>query len=353
MRLLFLPLVLLSVFPMALADTPAARFTVSDLGTISPTAIPQGPQAVNDRGQVVVDADHAFIWDNGRRENLGTLPPEGPEDSTDSIAYGINNRGQVVGSSGGFGPIFMSGLVFSRGFLYQNGKLRQLTQRNASFEPHAINDNGQIAGLDGRRCFFYANGKLVNLGTLSKLPAGNYSTAQSINSLGQVVGWSTASVQHQRGLSIHAFLWQRDTKPSRMRDLGTLPGWANSYAYGVNSRGEIIGSVTGATGSNYDVQPQAPSLAFLWRRGKMVSLGTLPGCRSSRASGINNAGAVVGQSGDKAFLWQQGQMRDLNTLMPAGQGWVLTEAHAINSKGQIAGNGTLHGQPHAFLLTPP
>ena len=45
-------------------------------------------------------------------------------------------------------------------------------------------------------------------------------------------------------------------------------------------------------------------------------------------------------------------MVDLNALLPAGSGWVLSEARAINAKGQIAGNGTLHGRPHAFLLTP-
>lgn len=84
----------------------------------------------------------------------------------------------------------------------------------------------------------------------------------------------------------------------------------------------------------------------------MTGLGTLPGCRSSEAFGINNNGIIVGQSDGKAFLWQGGKMRDLNALIPAEAGWVLTEANAINNKGQIVGNGQLHGQPHAFLLTP-
>jgi probable HAF family extracellular repeat protein len=45
-------------------------------------------------------------------------------------------------------------------------------------------------------------------------------------------------------------------------------------------------------------------------------------------------------------------MTDLNNLIPAGSGWILVEATAINKAGQIAGVGTINGQTRAFLLTP-
>ena len=45
-------------------------------------------------------------------------------------------------------------------------------------------------------------------------------------------------------------------------------------------------------------------------------------------------------------------MKDLNTLIPANSGWVLTEARAINSSGQIVGNGIKDGEQRAFLLKP-
>jgi probable HAF family extracellular repeat protein len=45
-------------------------------------------------------------------------------------------------------------------------------------------------------------------------------------------------------------------------------------------------------------------------------------------------------------------MADLNSLIPAGSGWVLTGANAINNRGQIVGSGVLNGQTQAFLLTP-
>lgn len=57
-----------------------------------------GSQAVamNDRGQVVGSAEngHAFLWQNGKKIDLGTLP-----DATESEAVAINNHGQIVGRS--------------------------------------------------------------------------------------------------------------------------------------------------------------------------------------------------------------------------------------------------------------
>ena len=357
MRVLFL-LPLLSLFSLPTlpaADTSTARFAVTDLGAISGVDGSVGALALNDQRQVVGGDSHALLWDKGREYDLGVLPPGPPEDDISSTAYGINNQSQIVGGSGGFGPIFMSGLQFERGFLFQKGTLRQLTQEGASFEPRAINDKGQIVGLDAYRGFLYQNGRLLLLGTLSHVPVGNRSAARAINNSGQIVGWSTVNSLRRvtaRELTTHACLWRTSGKAVRQRDLGTLPSWVNSYAYGINDRGEVIGSVSDTTGGTYGVSPNAHARAFLWRGGKMTSLGTLPGSHSSEAFGINNAGAVVGQSGGRAFRWQAGHMRNLNSRLPAGSGWVLAEARAVNNRGQIAGNGTFHGKPHAFLLTP-
>src|SRR5260370_32799448 len=45
-------------------------------------------------------------------------------------------------------------------------------------------------------------------------------------------------------------------------------------------------------------------------------------------------------------------MSDLNGLIPAGSGWVLSGATAVNSKGQIAGQGLAAGVSRAFRLSP-
>ena len=81
-------------------------------------------------------------------------------------------------------------------------------------------------------------------------------------------------------------------------DLGTLGG-ANSKAFGINPRGDIVGQSETANGETH---------AFLYRDGTMTDLGTLPGGFESVAYGINPRGDVVGESGTRsgdghAILW--------------------------------------------------
>jgi probable HAF family extracellular repeat protein len=83
-------------------------------------------------------------------------------------------------------------------------------------------------------------------------------------------------------------------------------------------------------------------------------LGTLGGTDSA-ADGINASGQVVGSATttaneSHAFLYSGGVMYDLNKLIPAGSGWILQEATAINDAGQIVGNGRYNGASRAFRL---
>ena len=65
--------------------------------TYSITQLPLSPQDVNSHGQVVgrVPDGPAALWQGGTLINLGSLA--GPSGS--SIAYAINDAGQVVGST--------------------------------------------------------------------------------------------------------------------------------------------------------------------------------------------------------------------------------------------------------------
>ena len=58
----------------------------------------------------------------------------------------------------------------------------------------------------------------------------------------------------------HAFIW---TKSRGIRDLKTLPEMPASQALGINSRGQVVGFSTSATGVNR---------AFLWQEGKLMKL---------------------------------------------------------------------------------
>jgi probable HAF family extracellular repeat protein len=140
-----------------------------------------------------------------------------------------------------------------------------------------------------------------------------------------------------------------------LRNLGTLPGYQTSFAYGVNESGQVAGYAQGATtvtptrAFRYDGTPGAG--------GVMSDLGTLGGV-SSRALAINNLGQVTGDAetdpsganpGSYAFIYTGtpgagGTMKSLGSL--AGPGSV---GLAINNLGQIAGySPTSDGSLHPF-----
>ena len=91
----------------------------------------------------------------------------------------------------------------------------------------------------------------------------------------------------------------------------------------------------------------------------MTDLGTADGDPCSYAVGINSKGQVVGSSTDcknyvHASLWEDGgPMVDLNRLITSNSGVQLTLALYVNESGEIAAHGTLpNGDQHAFLLIP-
>jgi probable HAF family extracellular repeat protein len=178
----------------------------------------------------------------------------------------------------------------------------------------------------------------LSITDLGKLPGSDDSRASDINDRGQVVGSSNTAWNKSR-----AFLWER----GKMRDLGSLPGAYVALATGINNRGQVVGY------NFVDSGVGAFAHALLWERGKMRDLGALPRRGDDSTAGdINDRGQVVGYSntfvrepsGDAqfephAFLWQKGKMRDLGTL-PGGN---FSNATGINDRGQVVGHSCWFG----------
>lgn len=117
------------------------------LGTLPGGSVLTEPHAINDRGQIVgytdtADGLRAFVWQKGMMTSLG-VPPVGSH----TLAYDINNHGQVVGESTTFG--FVHPQAGDRGILWQKGEMRLLPPlpRHDISAAFSINEREQIVGI--------------------------------------------------------------------------------------------------------------------------------------------------------------------------------------------------------------
>jgi uncharacterized protein (TIGR03437 family) len=271
---------------------------------------------------------HAFLWDGSGLRDLGVLAG-----ANESVAYAINDNGQIVGVSSSLGE------VTPRAFRWQNGTLTDI----GTFSPRAINKTGDVVGTlpvkrNGLDWFEHAclwrNGTLTNLGTLG----GNNSYAYAINDAGWVAGVS----QIQDNLRTRAFLWTGNA----LNDLGALGG-NDSQALALSNTNQVAGVSDTANGAPHSTLFTLNAMGGVTNR---MDLGALDSSYSY-AYAMNGKGQTVGTNGH-ALLWQSGAALDLNALLPANGDWVLQNATAINDSGQIAGRGTFQGATYAFLLRP-
>ena len=249
-----------------------------------------------------------FVWRNGVMTALPTLG------GNNSSAFGVNNRGQVVGFSetGAKDPSCVPPQQLDfKAVVYgpRRGEVHELPTYGSDAIAAAvgINDNGDVVGLSG-----------------------------------------TCGTPDTTALGVHAVVWRNGS----VFDLPGLGGAMNNAAIAINNSGQIAGIS--------DPPGDATTYAVLWRNGAITNLGALPGDFSSVAADINAGGQVVGSSCDanfncRAFLWEKGVgMIDLNSLIPSGSPLYLTEAEGINDRGEIAGTAfdPSTGDAPAFLAIP-
>jgi probable HAF family extracellular repeat protein len=260
----------------------------------------------------------AAVWDKGGHpSNIGRLPG-----GDFSEAFGINDNGDVVGSSnvaGALKPFRFSGSMVAL----------ELPSGDDSGQANAINNTGAIAGWSSGAAGQHA---VLWSGSGTTVLPGRLGMALAVNRKNIVVGSS------QDGGMEHAIVWSN----GQANDLGTLVGHNESRAIDINDTGQVVGYSRGPAGQH----------AFFFDGKSMNDLGVLGGTDYSEASGINNNGAVVGTTdtnlGKRAFLWTVDKgMVDLNSLVPSGQRVVLTAALAINDRGQILAIGSPDHNPNS------
>jgi len=339
------------------APRPASAqtfYSILDLGVL-PGDFASFANGLNDAGQVVGisqtagGATHGFLYSGGSKTDIGSLS------GGDTYANAINTAGNIVGSA--FNPATGAFQAFRT---TPGGSLNAAALLGAFPTAGSTDSFGYGVNAAGRTVGYAYNGTsnhayrttaaggidaASDLGTLG----GDNSYAFGINTSGQVAGYSDTAPDINGNSVTHAF---RTSAAGTMSDLNTLGG-SNSYATALNDSGQVIGYSDLADGSQHAFRTSANTAI----NPLTDDLGTLGGL-FSYAYGINSAGITVGYSdtanGDqRAFVLQGPTMFDLtNLLLTNPDAWVLTNANAVNTSGQIAGTGLINGEQHAYLLTP-
>ncbi|MHC4422358.1 MAG: DUF3466 family protein [Planctomycetota bacterium] len=270
-------------------------------------------RAVNDAGQVACVGEgnpqtyQSYFWENGTWTPIGALPG-----LPDSIVEDIDSAGRIVGRSLIVGPG-----APDRAFSWEVGVFTELGTLGDSSKAYGINEVGQVVGTSlaelpggelGLRGFLWDNGRMTALDPL----AGDVATqAFDVNDAGEIVGSSWYHTTQFFTVD-QATLWRDDG--IEVIDLGVVPAapgscssnpyWHKSIARAINNHGQIVGEAMCITSG-------APKAAFLWEDGvthnlnDLIPQGTGLDLRSARD--INDAGQIVGyginQAGElRAFL---------------------------------------------------
>jgi len=196
--------------------------------------------------------------------------------------------------------------------------------------------------------FRWQNGEMAALATLG----GNNSWATGVNHRGQIAGFAETNTQDPSCVAPQVFDYEAvvwGPKQDEIHEFSPFSGDTISAAADINDNGQVVG----CSGACATATPTACSHALLWQHGSVTDLGSLGGVMNNIALFVNNRGDVVGASdlpGDATahgFLWSQDRgMQDLGT--PPGD--FSTFAVAINDEGQVVGQSCdVNGNCRAFI----
>lgn len=247
----------------ALGGNNSTAWDINNTGGVTGSAevIGRGPVATGTRsGGITVQGGlfrHAFRCGGGANptlEDLGTL-----DGGDQSVGYGINEAGQVCGTSDVIVTDGCSSLTQDHAFLFVSGTAMEdlgTLPGGALSEAFDLNNHNpvQVVGYSTRpgnlatveHAFLYQSTTgMLDLGVLPFSGVNGSSHAQAVNDAGHVVGWSGLDFP-----SAHAFIWRDkngndNPDDGEMEDLNDLippnSGWILTSATGINNAGQIVG----------------------------------------------------------------------------------------------------------------
>lgn len=264
------------------------------------------PDSTCPAGVPQIFEEKPVVWEHGHVRELDTFPSD-----PDGWAFGINDKGEVVGASGECAPL------------------------NPQTGVYILSRHPLL--WDNRRTIY-----LPTLGGTGAFGPGN--VAHEINNHSQAVGFSDVPGDK----TYHAVLW---TESRDIRDLQTLPGDLASAALGISDTGEVVG-----VSLDKDFNPRA----FLWRGGRMIDLNELTPDSPLYllvAHSINSRGEIVGfgidSAGEVHAFWAipcHGNDVDESSSMSNPGSYVTKSPKAVpDSVRQLIQQGLAR---HSYLGTP-
>jgi hypothetical protein len=183
---------------------------------------------INNLNQIVGDYKdafgfHGFVYESGFFMSVDYSPS-----ALATFLDGINDNGEISGT------YFVNPPAVGFGFLYSNGTAMPLVVPGFTFlELGGINDTGQVVGTTGFSGIVYANGAISAVQHLGSSGFGAQTSFEGINSSGQIVGYYYPNAPINN--APQGFLYSA----------GTFTDFPVSYLTGINDSGEIVGSNVG------------------------------------------------------------------------------------------------------------
>lgn len=333
---------------MAPAWSAPPIYRITDLG------VPDGYHSsaavdINERGEVLGNlymtnaGDRPFVWSEEAGMRLWDAFLENPR----ATLGGINNSSQVAGTL----AYHFSAEAFA--WSDESG-LRRLSglMPDSSTVAEGINDTGavtggSVVGIAEQHAVVWARGAgVVDLHP----PGARHSRGLAINNLGQVAGYLQTEDATQ------AAVMSADTPATKLACVVILSDrHCYSTARSINDLGQVVGTVS-----------DGREWSFIWTRGsgmRDLAAGSAYADYDVHAEAINLPGQVVGAmtvgfpSPTTGFYWDEANgIQDVMNLIdpadPLAGRLESLSVTSINDEGTLVGNGVIDGVSHALVLTP-